>query len=43
MTSQAKVLGAADALRASDLPPAPVRRKCAAYGYRGMCTAGRAT
>ena len=39
---QSKVLGAADALRTSDLPPAPVQRKCAACDYRGMCTAGRA-
>ena len=38
---QSKVLGAADALRTSDLPPAPVQRKCAACDYRGMCTAGR--
>ena len=40
---QSKVLEAADALRTSDLPPAPVSGKCAACDYRGMCTAGRAT
>lgn len=40
---QSKVHEAADALRTSDLPPAPVPRKCAACDYRGMCTAGRAT
>ena len=40
---QAKVREAADALRASDFPPAPVLMKCAACDYRGMCTAGRAT
>ena len=39
---QSKVLGAADALRTSNLPPTPVQRKCAACDYRGMCTAGRA-
>ena len=38
-----KVRGAADALRTSNLPPAPVPRKCAACDYRGMCSAGRAT
>ena len=40
---QTKVRGAADALRTSNLPPAPVPRKCAACDYRGMCSAGRAT
>ena len=40
---QTKVREAADALRTSDLSPAPVQRKCAACDYRGMCTAGRAT
>ena len=39
---QSKVREAADALRTSDLPPAPVRRKCAVCDCRGMCTAGRA-
>ena len=39
---QSKVREAADALRTSDLPPAPVWRKYAACDYRGMCTAGRA-
>ena len=40
---QTKVRGAADALRTSNLPPAPAPRKCAACDYRGMCSAGRAT
>lgn len=40
---QTKVHGAADALRTNDLPPARAVGKCAACGYRGMCTAGRAT
>lgn len=39
---QSKMREAADALRTSDLPPAPVRRKCAVCDCRGMCTAGRA-
>ena len=29
--------------RISDLPPAPVRRKCAAYDDRGRCTTARET
>lgn len=33
---------AADALRASALPPAPAAKKCASCDYLGMCTAGRA-
>lgn len=40
---QAKVLEVADALRTSDLPPAPVWRKYVACDCRSMCTAGRAT
>ena len=34
-----KVQRAANALRTSNLPPAPAARKCAACDYRGMCTA----
>ena len=36
-----KTRAAADALRASALPPAPIAEKCAACDYRRMCTAGR--
>jgi DNA helicase-2/ATP-dependent DNA helicase PcrA len=36
-----EVRQAADALRAGNLPPIPVRKKCSGCDYRGMCTAGR--
>ena len=36
-----KTRAAAAALRASDLPPVPTARKCAACDYLRMCTAGR--
>lgn len=31
---------AAEALRTSNLPPAPAQKKCATCDYRGMCSAG---
>ncbi len=39
---EAKVRGAAGALRANDLSPVPAPSKCGKCDYRGMCTAGRA-
>jgi DNA helicase-2/ATP-dependent DNA helicase PcrA len=36
-----QVRDAAEALRASSLPPDPAPRKCAGCDYKGMCTAGR--
>jgi DNA helicase-2/ATP-dependent DNA helicase PcrA len=37
-----QVREAADALRQSKLPAAPLAKKCASCDYRGMCSAGRA-